>query len=53
MLVQILLATENTVLLKRRKMPLQAIWLSSSFGLDGDLGMNWLRKFKPYYMKRV
>lgn len=53
MLVQILLATENTVLLKRRKMPLQAVWLRYNFGMDGDSGMNWLRKFKPYYMKNV
>lgn len=39
-------------LAEKGKMPLQAIWLSSSFGLDGDPGMNWLRKFKPYYMKK-
>ena len=53
MLVQILLATENIVLLKRRKMSLRAIWLRYNFGMDGDSGMNWLRKFKPYYMKNV
>lgn len=53
MLVQILSAIENTVLLKRRKMPLQAVWLRYNFGMDGDLDMNWLRKFKPYYTRNV